>query len=433
MISRTAMRRELQAHVAQYGEVDGRLEWVNRMHCALGLNEDRFGSDGRLIESRVLDEFDRPQLGKNRIRPEMFSLRTIAEALFSESELDRYFNPANQNDRRTLMEAGPLDPTAFLNINTFSLTVGGLVDAKIIERFQNPSFIGDQLCTVVPTNKNGEKLIGVTGIGDKAQTRGILQGHARAGFGENWITTPETVEKALATEVSQEAVFFDLTGQVLEVAGGVGDELGYRRELSIVQMAIGGVNNFTYNGTAYDTYQTAGTLWINDHVNALADYTDIDNSNNLFTQMTDPATGKEILVMPTVILHAPQNDSTVHLVLRSTEVRTVTNTNTTSIAPPNPNTTGWTTLKSPIFYNQAKAATALGGLALSAADAKGLWFHGEPKKAFNWMENWPLRTRQASPSEYIMLDRGLIAAYFSNYRGVGAVRSPWHMVRNKNA
>lgn len=46
------------------------------------------------------------------------------------------------------------------------------------------------------------------------------------------------------------------------------------------------------------------------------------------------------------------------------------------------------------------------------------------------MEAWPLRVTQASASEYAMMDRGLVAAYFANYRGVGAVVQPQYMIRN---
>jgi hypothetical protein len=433
MITHSKLRRLFESRTAK-DEKAGRQQFVEDIHLMLGLTEElKDAKGGHLGFERLRDEYGRPRLAEGRARPGEFSIQAIARAIFTESEYDRFFNPSEGFERRALVEAGPgLDPTAFLNINTFSLATAGLVEAQILERFQNPAFIGDQLVTIQPTRKNGEKMIGITGIGRKAQTRKTNEPHARAGFGEQWVETDETVEKGLAVEVSQEAVFFDLTGDVLNVAGSVGDELGYEREIAIIDMALGvsTAPQFNYNGSTVNTYETAGTYYINDHVNALADQSDLDNSINLFTQMTDPATGKEILVLPTTILHSPQNESLVHRVLNSTELREVTNTNTTTLSPPNPRTKGWTQLSSPIFYNRADAAD---GLNLSAADAKGLWFHGDPKRAFRWMENWPLRVRQASPTEYVMLDRGLIAAYFANYRGVGAVVSPWHMVRNKNA
>lgn len=374
------------------------------------------------------DNHGNPTIGSGAARPEEFSIKEMAEAICGPEFVREYFNPTTGIDRVGLLEAGPaggLDPTAMLNINAFSLAVGGLIEAKIIEQFQHPAFIGDQLVQVKPTRLNGEKMIGVTGIGNKALTRKPGEPHPEAGFGEHWITTPELEEKALKVPVLQETVFYDLTGQVLDTAAGVGQELGYLKELTILNLALGVTNPYKYKGTGYNTYQ-ASTPWINSHANPLTDYRDIDDALALFEQMTDPATGKEILVMPTTILHAPSRRSAFHQVLNATEVRETTNTNTVSIAP-NPVKTKYALVESPIAYNRAKAAD---GLNLSTADAKARWWIGDFKRAFAWMEAWPIRVTPASANEFVMLDRGMIACYFANYRGIGAVIEPRYVVQN---
>jgi hypothetical protein len=433
MINHAKLRKLFEGRTAK-DEKAGRLQFVEDVHLMLGLVEEVKDAAGNHVGfERVRDEYGRPKLAEGRARPEEFSIQAIARAIFTEQQYDQFFNPDSGADRRQLIEAGPgLDPTAFLNINTFSLTTAGLVEAAILERFQNVAFIGDQLVTVRPTRKNGEKMIGITGIGRKAQTRKINEPHTRAGFGEHYVTTNENVEKGLAVEIAQETVFFDLTGDVLNVANSVGDELGYEREISIIDMVLGvsTAPQFIYNGSTISTYETAGTYYVNDHVNAIEDQSDLDNSLTLFTNMRDPATSKRVLVQPTTIVHSPAKESKFHHVLNSTELREVTNSNTTTLSPPNPRTKGWTLLSSVIFRDRADDAD---GLNLSTADANGLWLQGDFKRCFSWQENWPLRVRQASPTEYVMLDRGLIAAYFANYRGVGAVVSPWHVVRNKNA
>jgi len=49
------------------------------------------------------------------------------------------------------------------------------------------------------------------------------------------------------------------------------------------------------------------------------------------------------------------------------------------------------------------------------------------------MQNYPLTVQQAAPNQYEMLDRGIVASYFANERGIPSVWSPWHTVKNNNA
>lgn len=423
MIRVKKLRQMLQAHVGQYGDIEGRERFVEGVHDLLGIGRN---------------EDDQPTLAPNRALPKEFSLRYLAEAIGGHEWVEEYFDPSEGPSIRRLLEAGPgVDPTSFLNINTFNLAVAGLVEAKIIEHFQNASFIGDRMVETMPSKKNGEKFIGTTLIGDKAQNRRPGESHTRVGFGEQWVTTPETVEKALAVEVQQEAVFFDLTGQVLDTAGTLGDELGYRREKDIISGVVGGTNTYTYKGNSYNTYLAAADSgpWVNKISNPFTDWTSIDAARLIFTQMTDPATGKEILINPSLCLIPQALEGLFSHTLQQTyyEERTDRGTDvgvrvTGGSSPLRRIMPNLDYVASPIQYNVVQASAANGGLALSAANAKIRWWIGDFKRAFKWIENWPLRVRQASPTEYVMLDRGIIAAYFANYRGVFGVREPRYVV-----
>jgi hypothetical protein len=418
MFKKKQIRRMLEARVAEAGnEVQGRRRFVEEIrHDLLGVGEDDRG---------------RPIIKDGSASADEFSLRELAEAICGNDFVEEYFDPRSAPDRQQLLEAGPgIDPTAFLNINTFSLATAGMIEAKIIEKFNNPAYIGNELIEVVPTNKNGEKMLGVTGIGDKADRRRPGEPHPRAQFGEHWITTPELEEHALAVEVTQEAVFYDLTNQVLDTAASVGDELGYKREKTIIDLAIGVTNPYKYNDVGYNTYQTAAP-WINSHVNPLLDFNDINESLQLFSKLRDPATNKEILVMPTTILCQPSVVMKFRQFLNATAVEEHTQTATRVTIGPNPLDKRYTLLSSPIARNRVVDAD---GLNLGeGANAENRWWFGDFKQALKWMEAWPLRVRQASANEYVMLDRGLIAAYFANYRGIGAVREPRQVQENKNS
>lgn len=384
---------------------------------SLGIQRDAFGRPSIKAGSARPEEYDMVEIAE--AIGEAFGFRNFARSLFDKREQLQFHG-------QTVMEAGPgIDPTAFGAINLWTATTAGLVEAKVIEKYQNPAFIGNALVEVVPTRLNGQKFIGVTGIGNKGQERKPGEPHPRAGFGQHYVTTPELKEQALAVEVTQEADFYDLTGQVMETAAGVGEELGYLRELTIIDLVLGVTNPYVYNGTGYNTYQTS-TPWINSQSNPMSSYADIDESSALFRQMTDPATGKEILLTPNTILHHSSREMDFNRVFNATEVRETTNTNTVTISP-NPIRTAYTRLSSPILDNRLTAAN---GLNLSSSNAKARWYHGDFPGAFKWMEAWPLRTTPAAANEYVMRDRGLIAAYFSNYRGIGAVREPRKAVVN---
>lgn len=431
-------------------ETNGRWRFLTEMRHGLGLC-DKDGSDYKDIAgNRILKD--------PKIAPEAFSLQELAEAVVGGS-WRVVFNPENgtmaqYTVARSMMESGHpgdaralvestgfgLDPGAFLNINAYTALVGGLVEVKILQSFQNPTFIADQLMPVEATKLNGQKVIGVQGIGDRGKKRLPGESHQRAQFGERWIETPETRENALAIDVLKETVFFDLTGSILKQAAEVGKELAYRKELECIDLFLGVTNSFKYNGTAYNTYQTSRTLgYLNDGVNQLIDWTSFNSSVMTFMRMEDPHTAKRILTNPDTVVVMPQRLATANLILGATQtdLRTAPGlTQATAVSlniasgSSNPFAGRFNVLTSPLLEQRALATD---GLALTQANADGLWFMLEKGMPFRYMQNYPLTVTQSSPSNYEMLDRGVVATYFANERGIPSVWSPWHVVRNKNA
>src|SRR5262249_19853226 len=76
--------------------------------------------------------------------------------------------------------------------------------------------------------------------------------------------------------------------------------------------------------------------------------------------------------------------------------------------------------------------TDANGLNISQANANLYWWHFEKGKSFRYMQNWPLTTWQFTGMQYEMLDKGIIATYGANERGIPSVWSPWHVVMNTN-
>ena len=415
----------------------------------LGLGSNDLGEPLLPIDDRGL-----PNLNTNgTARPDEFSLRHVGEAIFGHDLFEQIYHPSggfNFGLSRYLHEAA-VGPEAFVDINTYNLAIAGLVNAEIMRRFQAPDYIGKNVVTIKPTKMNGQAFIGVVGIRPAsalAKGRKPGEAHAMLGLGSAKQLSPETVEQAAKCVVTREAAFFDLTGDVLEAAGGVGDELAYGQEREIADEVMGITNSYNRNGTSYNTYQTAAPF-VNDHVNPFTDEVDVDDARQLFVNMRDPETAREIRIDGRTILCMPGLALKVREQIFGTNVQIGTQLNSSfpsrwktstgelaNVGAANGGRGPYQVVEmSAIWFNRA---TAPDGLNLSAADARGLWFLGDfagppGAEGFIWMENWPLTPWQASADEYLMKDHGLIAVYGANYRGRMFTREPRRAVRNKAA
>ncbi len=438
------IRRLLEARRAEHmthgtdmaGYRAGSVAFLREFHETLGV---------RLDESLRPAFHTHPETGvgykpAGTAKAEEVSFRHLAEAIMGHDFVEENYNPRGGLDfgNRHLLEAA-IDPTAFLNVSLFNLGIAGLVNAEIMAHFDLPTYMGRNMVTVKPTNMNGQKLIGAARIAPQtsaAKGRQPGETHGEVGFTEQYQTTPETVEQALKVVVTKEAVFFDYTGQVLEVAGTVGDELAYGQEKDIADAVLGITNSYNFVGTSYNTYETSSP-WINDIVNPFTDVNDVDDARLKLVAMTDPVTGREITITAFEILCMPGRELKFRdrLFAQQYQLGSQLNSNFPSMwsqSQNNLNTVGRGTYSlnplTQIWYNRATAAD---GLALSASDATDLWFVGDWKKAVWWMENWPLTPWQASADELTMKDRGLVSVQGANYRGKVYNREPRYSIRCK--
>lgn len=420
-------------------EAKGPREFTVQMYHLLGLT-DAQGNPHR-------DHAGNPKLVNPQLRPQEFSLRDMAEAIIG-PYWEQALQPRSRHaalleeTQRPLLEAGPgLDVTAFQNINAFTGVVGGLIEVRMLEAYQNPSFIMGELMPDEPTKMgSGQKIIGVSPIGDKAESRKPGMPTKKAGFGERWVTLPATDEYALAVEVTREAVFFDLTGDVLRQAESVGMELGYREELRCLDVFLGVTNSYQFNGTSYNTYVAAGTPPSYDNLissNELVDWENVQTALLKFADMKDPQSSKRILINPNAIFVMPAKVMTARFLLGATESerRNTPGSNTagTNVAPlqvtkgANPLAAlSLTPYSSVLAYQRA---TDSDGLNLSASNAGKVWFLFEKGKSFRRMVNFPLMVEQAVPNTYELLDRGIVAAFFGRYRTTPSVWDPRYTIK----
>jgi len=335
-----------------------------------------------------------------------FSFRDLAaNTIFSrdgepvgQTFIEEYFDPANA---RPLQEAlAAVDSSAFAGIT------GQLLINRVLNAFHAEEFVASKLVPTMATRLNGERIPGITLPVDPGEDVTIAEEQEPlryVGFSEEYVETPATVKRQLGIAVTKEAIFFDRTGLVLDRAGYVGQILGLRKEKNLIGLMIGATNSYKEKrkgdsaAVALKTFYSAtdSGRWTNHFDgNGLTDWTNINYAEQQFANVTDPNTGEPIILPGTRLVFAPQiRFLELNQLLTANASWKLTNGGTSPTAGnagvntigPNPlQNLGLTMATSRQLNKQLQVQ-----LGLSAADAGGYWFYGDPT-AFAYMENWPI-------------------------------------------
>lgn len=369
-------------------------------------------------ESRYFEDLEEA-LQKKQIKPTDFSIRDVFLHMVDDGhEIVESWNPNQRGGRGSnqvmLLEAG-IDTSAFQNI------MGQIVYSKVLDAWNNPVLIGDKLVDTIQTSFNGEKIPGVTQLGDGAEIVPEGDPYPTLGVSEEWVETPQTTKRGFIVPVTKEAVFFDRTGLVLRRAGDTTNWLAINKEKRILDVCFGIVDLYRRNGAAaIATYgDNSGTHDFDNlqATNALVDWTDIENALLLFDALTDPNTAEPILTNPDTVVVPSALLFTAKRVLNATELRFGDGASNTTQQIFNNVVAGMFQILSN-QYVKARTSSA------------STWFIGEFKKAFAYMQNWPITATQAPPSSELEFTSDIISRFKVSERGAVAVLEPRHVVKN---
>lgn len=169
------------------------------------------------------------------------------------------------------------------NVVTQNLVISGVMDGYgTIQR------VGRSLVTEIATpNEESGKIVGFT---EEATIEQVREGeeYKAAGFTDKYVTF-ENKKFGRHIPLTKEAIQFDKTGQVLDRARTLGVTLAEHEEETILKTIMDLTDYRAYYpaGTQTALYSTTAgesvnqTPKNNQQINALADWTDIDNSNKL--------------------------------------------------------------------------------------------------------------------------------------------------------
>lgn len=351
------------------------------------------------------------------LRPDDFSLRDLAEALIPEGrEWVRTLDPRSGGVTPVLESSEGLDASAFQNVTA------QVIHAKIQEAYTQPAFVASRLVDTIPTRLDGEKIPGVTRVADQVDEVSAGMPFPSLGFDEDYIETPATSKHGFIVPVTKEAIFFDRTNLIFSRAAEVGEVLGLNKEKRLLDLIVGVTNNYKHKGIEYDTYQTSGP-WVNVlESNELVDWTSVDAAEQLFADMLDPATGEPVLLRGTTALVMPAYRHAAHRTFNASEISYAPTGGETATLVANP-LGSYGVEESRLAYRRVLASGE------TTDDAKKWWFLGDFKRAFAYMENWPITVTQAPLGSEADFSSDIALRFKASERGAAAVINPRYVVK----
>lgn len=356
-------------------------------------------------------------LHQRELTPEDFSIRELAEALIPDGrEWVALLDPRAGGSVSVTEASEGVDVTAFLNVT------GQVIYSKILEAYAQEAFVVSKLVQTVPTRLDGEKIPGATRVAADLDEVAPGMPFPSLGFGEDYIETPSTAKRGFIVPVTKEAIFFDRTHLVLSRAAEVGEILGLNKEKRLLDLLIGVTNNYKHQGTSYDTYQTSGP-WVNELAgNELVDWTQVDAAEQLFAEMTDPATGEPVLLRAANVLVTPAYRHAANRVFNAAEIAYSAPGSATTTTAANP-LGSYRVDDSRLAYRRIVAS------GVAADDAKKWWFLGDFRKALAYMENWPITVTRAPLGSEADFTNDVVLRFKASERGAAAVLNPRYVVK----
>lgn len=346
--------------------------------------------------------------------------------------IEEFFDPMNPRSERMQEALAGVDSSAFLGIT------GQILITRVLAAFNAEKFVASRLVETVSTKFNGEKWPGIGLPADPGKDVTLVkenQPYPSIGFNEEYVITPATDKYGLIIPVTKEAVYFDRTGLMLQRADYVGDILGLGKEKRLLGVMIGATNNYVEKRKGDTAAQSLNTFysvadssprWIN-HLdnNPLNDYTAIRNAESLLSRITDPNTGEPIELDSELVFAPKAKAIDIERILTSSML--YEGTSSTQAAPLG----RFTVSDNPIKvlnlkreYSRQLTKQLVAQLGMTTATAEGVWFYGDPRKAFAYMENWPITVVQAPPQSEAEFTQDVVYRFKASERGVATVSEP---------
>lgn len=385
--------------------------------------------NGRRWAAQHLTEAMDPKRA-NRLRPEDFSIRELAEAFMGREWVE------NLHPKRGRFVGLQEADTTAVSYTSFSNITGQIYFNAILEAYDQEDFVFSKIIPTKPTDlQDTEKIAGITGIGNEAEVVGENDPYPMVGVSENYIEVGAKQKRGHIVPVTKEAIFGDRTGLLLDRCKQVGYWLGYNREIRLIDVfldentgatsIVNGGHRYHWRGTSYATYQ-ASTPWVNIKTsNGLYDYTSVAAAWLLLANMVDPFTGAPIMVQPDSIIVTPDKYWDAVRILHMTEVKSIVGgyaTSGTPVQSGGPN---------PINFVLPSMNLITSRLLKQRAATDTDWWVGNPRRAFAYFSNWDITPEESPSGSSEAFHRDVVLQLKASEKGTAATMEPRLMVENQ--
>lgn len=344
-----------------------------------------FRSDPRGCLSDLSEALDRHIQGKpGGVKPDEFSITDLAaHFIMVDGE------PIGYEGTRIWASTGRIVESA-VSTSAFAAITQRIVNAAVLEGYQLPDTVLSRAVPVIRGRNRDARIVNFTVplAEGKVLSYEEAQDKPTVALYVEYVKTLPTRKKGAVIPITREAVLADDTGGVLEAARRVGQVIALEKEALLTQFVCGLVSNCVIEKRKTDSSEATSNLflttgrWVNQQTNAMSDWTDFDDAENLILGNTLPGTGRPPMLTKRFAVVPPQLRSAAMRILNATEVRSGTSN---VVASANPLAgLGVQLIASPLVYSEQVAA------GVSTATAAGTWFYGDLTQAVRYYELWPL-------------------------------------------
>ena len=376
----------------------------------IGMNLKRLVEDKGIqpVAAMVCD-----MIRKRKFTPEekaSLSVRNIWESFIGPVDDTLTYGKVRQGfiDMKEVKEAD-VRSTAFSNIT------GVLLADMVIEGYESVKGIGDQLTRLYQSTQKDERVPGFSAA-ENVETVNEGEPYSEAGLFDKYVTTGTPLKKGRVISITEEAIYFDQTGMLLDRAFMLGERAALAKEKAILQAVLGLVNSYFPSGTASTLYSAAPYVVAS---NALADWTNVETAEvSGLAEMTDEE-GEAILVVANTLLVPTALKRTAERIMNATEVADG-DWGDTGVKTYSRNPVGgqYKVLSSPLVHK------------LQTTNPTTNWWFGDFQRQFRWKQIWPLQTFRAPANHPDKFDRDIVDKFKVRFYGCAFAMDNKYVVKN---
>jgi len=301
-----------------------------------------------------------------------------------------------------------------IDSSVYQTLAGKIISNMVIESYNRTTNIGDSLVQNYPTRLKYEKVPGYTTTDGMREVK-EGENYEKASMGSKFVGTGEIAKKGRILAITEEAVYFDLIGQILNQAEQLGMDARQDKESTILKAVLGINACYSPSDVSTALYTTTPYLVAS---NPLIDWTSLETVEVALADMTDEE-GNAIVVSPNVLLVPSSLKRTAQMIIGATDVLRKTpvigTAGTTSQAremtQKNPYMDAYNVISSPLIHNLQIAA------GVGSSTARSSWWLGDPKRQFVWKEIWPLQVLKAKKGIDSEFNADVVAQFKIRYYG----------------